>query len=1059
MIQLPISRMRYGLLLLCCMLSSMAIAQHVVQGTVTDASQQPVIGASVHVKGMHTGTQTDVGGAFSIQANKGDFLEISFIGFNTQTVAIGDSAKLKVILQPSSTSLNEVVATGYSSQRKKDITGSVSVVNITNLKSVPSGTTESLLQGQSSGVTVINSGNPGGGSQVNIRGISTIGNSSPLVIVDGVPGSLHDLNVNDIESMQVLKDAGSASIYGVRGSNGVIVVTTKKGKQGKTQVSYDGYYGVQVPLSKGFGLAGTKTYMDAIFAMQQNSGNTPSHPQFGTGTFSIPDYILPAGAKAGDAGTDPSTYNINTHQIMPANKSGTDWFHEIFRHAPIQSHNITASGGSEKNNFLVSLGYFDQQGTLINTYLKRYSVRVNSSFTTGHLRIGENVYLVYKDNPKITNQNEGNAISYAYREPPIIPVYDIMGNFAGTKAPGLGNSQNPVAVQKRTANNRGYDWQINGNIFAELDVWKHRITLRSSVGGNLDNYYFYGFTATPYEAAEGNTAANNFQETGGFSYGRTFTNTITYNQQFGHHDVKVLAGTEAIKNYGRGMFGGRNSYTLSTDPDYITLNTGLPSSATNGVYQLYSNTLYSQFARIDYNYNSKYLLSGTLRRDGSSFFAPGHQYGVFPSVTAGWRLSQEPFMAGLHWLNDLKLRGGYGELGSLSGVSTQPNNAYSLYAADPAKSYYDLAGTGFNPMQGTYNSQLGNLITTWESDAIANLGFDATLFNNRLDLSFEVYKKKISGLLFQQALLATAGGASAPYINGGNIENKGFDFNATYHGNVQDAKFDIGLNLSHYTSMVVSLPHEKYQDFYSAGSSRLGTFVRLQPGHALGSFFGYQVEGLFRDAEDVSKSPKQTAAAPGRFKYRDETKDGMITDADRTFFGNPNPKLTGGFNLSVSYHHFDFNMFLYGSYGNKVVNYVRYWTDFPQVFGGAVAADVISNSWRPDNLNAKIPVLETSANFSNTGAFNSFYLEDGSYLKMKSLTLGYTLPDELIKRLRIQRLRVYVLASNLFTITKYSGLDPELQNANLNDNTSFGIDFGDYPANQKNYNIGLNVTF
>ncbi len=1042
--------------------TGMAWAQSNRKGTVSGNDDKlPVIGASVTIKGTGIGTITDINGAFSINASAEDVLVITYIGYQVSEVTVGDKIIIPVLLIKASTTLNEVVVTGYTSQRKKDITGSIAVVNIASLKSVPSGSTESLLQGQASGVSVVNSGNPGGGSQINIRGISTLGNSSPLVLIDGVPGNLRDLNVNDIESMQVLKDAGSASIYGVRGSNGVVIVTTKKGKKGKTTITYDGYYGTQMPLANGFKLAGTQTYMDALFQMQKNSGiDNPTHPQFGTGTFTIPDYILPAGAKEGAPNTDPSTYNINTNQITRANKEGTDWYHEIFKQAPIQSHNVTAAGGSEKSNFLFSLNYFDQQGTLINTYLKRYSVRANSDFKIGHVRIGENLFTFFKDNPIISNQNEGNAIAYAFREPPIIPVYDIMGNFAGTKAPGLGNSQNGVGNQIRSRDNQGYNWQTNGNVFAEVDFAKN-FTARSSIGGNIENYYSYFFSPTLYENAEGNTSPNSFTEISGFRYNRTWTNTLNYSRRLKNHDIKVLLGTENIKNYGRGQFGTRGNYTLSTDPNYVNLNTGSPSTATNGVQQLFSNTLNSYFARIDYSFKDRYLLSGTIRRDGSSFFAPDQRWGTFPSVTAGWRISQENFMKGISWLNDLKFRGGYGVLGSLSGVSNQPNNAFSLFAASPSNSYYDIRGTGNSTILGTYKSQLGNLGTTWESDAIANLGFDATLFNNKLELSFEVYKKTITGLLFRQSILATGGGAAAPFVNGGNIENKGIDFSATYHGTVRDdLKFDAGINLSTYSNKVASLPNGlRYQDYNSAGSTRLGSFVRLQPGRSVGEFFGYQVERLFRDAADVTASPTQASAAPGRFKYKDVNNDGKISEDDRTFFGNPNPKFTGGFNLNVSYKNFDMNAFLYGSYGNKVLNLVRYWTNFPQVFGGNVSADIISNSWSPTNQNARIPILETSANFSNTGVFNSFYMEDGSYLRLKSLTLGYTLPGAKLTKYGISKIRIYVLATNLFTLTKYTGLDPELQNSNLNDNTSFGIDFGNYPANQKNYNIGLNVTF
>jgi TonB-linked SusC/RagA family outer membrane protein len=1060
-------------LLLCCLVSSLVVtAQTKYKGKVIGSDDKlPVVGASVRLKGTSTGAVTDVNGDFTLTLSPGNTLVVSYIGYQTTEVKVGTDVNLRITLQSGNNALNEVVVTGYSSQRKKDITGSVAVVNVASLKTVPSGNTASLLQGQASGVTVINSGNPGGGTAVNIRGISSIYNTAPLVIVDGVQGSLNDINPNDIESIQVLKDAGSASIYGVRGSNGVVVVTTKKGKSGSATITYDAYYGTQRPLKDGFKLADTKTYVEAIYESYKNANALGKNVQYdpnNTGTWTIPDYITPAGAHQGDPKTDPSTYLLNPkvtdNQITRANKQGTDWFHEVFKSAPIQTHNITASGGNDKSTYLMSVNYFNQQGTLIDTYMKRYSVRANTAFNIGkNIRVGENAYIFYKRTPNLSNnQNEGNAISYTYRQPPIIPVYDIMGNFAGTRSGSLGNSSNPVAVQDRKKNDRNNNWDITGNIFAEVDFLKH-FTIRTSFGGAVDNFYYYYFTTTAYENSEGNTTNNAFTEVAGYNSQYTWTNTIKYNQQFGKHNVQFLAGTEAVTKYGRGIQAGNTTYSLTADPNYVTVENG-DGTPTNAVNQLYNNTLYSQFGRLDYNFDDRYLLSGTLRRDGSSFFAPGHQWGVFPSATVGWRLSKENFLKNVTWLNDMKIRAGYVTLGSLAGVQQHQSIANLLKKKTNGNANYDITGTGNSTITGLYKYQLGNLATTWETDKVKNIGLDMTLLNNKLSFSVEYFEKSITGLLFNLHPLSPIDVPNAPYINGGNILNKGIDFDAQYHGNIgSDFKFDLGINLSHYSNKVTSLAGGlKYLDINSAGSTRLQNFVRLQPGEPVGEFYGYKVIGLYKDAADIAASPTDGNAQPGFFKYQDTNHDGKITADDRTFIGNPNPKITGGFTLNMYYKGFDFNAFLYGSFGGKVVNYVKYWTYFPQVFTGNVSADILSDKvWKPgaDNSRATVPVLTRIANADNTGNFNSWYVESGTYVRLKSLTIGYTIPNSKIKSLGISKLRFYLLGNNLFTATKYSGLDPELQGSDLTKSTSFGIDFGNYPANQKIYNIGVNATF
>jgi TonB-linked SusC/RagA family outer membrane protein len=597
---------------------------------------------------------------------------------------------------------------------------------------------------------------------------------------------------------------------------------------------------------------------------------------------------------------------------------------------------------------------------------------------------------------------------------------------------------------------------MNGNAFVEADFLRH-FTIRTSIGGNFDNYYYYYFQYTPYENAEGSTATNVFTEGSGWNSTWAWTNTLSYTQSFGDLSVKALVGTEAKEYNGRGLSGQESNY-FSTNPSYWTLATGNP--ATQAVFSggPYHSTLYSQFGRVDFAWQEKYLVSGTIRRDQSSIFAPGQQTGIFPSVSGGWRISKEDFMKGVTWLNDLKIRGSWGKSGNLSNVPT--TNPYNLASSSAFNSYYDINGTSTSSQLGFYSSQLGNGFTTWENDILSDVGIDASV--GHFDLTADWFKKKISGLLFQTQLPQTVGGASPPFVNFGDIQNVGVDGAITYHGMVnRDFRFDITATATHYVSKVVDLPNgiQYYDNFTNAGSNRIGAFTRIQPGHSVGEFFGYKVIGYFANAADVAKSPTQGGAAPGVFKYLDVDKSGTIGANDRTWIGDPNPKLTYGLNLSASWKNFDFSAFCYGSYGNSDFNYVKYWIDFPQVFEGAVSKDLISNSWSPTNLNPKYPQITSAASFSNANVVNSWYVEPGSYFRLKSLNIGYSIAPAVLRHVGIEKLRFYVQGANLFTITKYTGLDPELQGSNLGDQTNFGIDLGNYPANQKTYIIGVNLNF
>jgi len=1058
------------LTLLFCFLAIMQVSgasysenlqQNIVTGKITDISTgELLVGVNIIVEGTTTGAISDASGKYTIQVPGRDaVLVFSFIGYVSQKVPVNGQSVIDVNLTSDVLALEEVVVVGYGTQRKKDITGAISVVKTETLKSIPTGNPVIALQGLSSGLTILGSGVPGGRTDVFIRGVTSLGNSSPLVIVDGVPGSLENLNVNDIESLQVLKDAGAASIYGVRGSNGVILISTRKGKAGKAIITYDAYYGYEYP-KKGnvYNLVNSEDYARLWKIVN------PGTVLFANG---LPDYVytdrstgINGTAMAGDPAVDPSKYNLdinnwrNNYLIQKVNKVGTDWFHELCKPAPRLNQTLTASGGGENSNFLFSLGYLDQQGTVKETYLKRYSARLNSNFNIGkNIRFGENLYAYYRRAPGFSNSSEGNPLSNCFRVMPVIPVYDIMGNFGGTGVgPEGGTTPQPVASQIRTKDNKSHNYNISGNFFAEIDFLKS-FTARTSFGGGVGYNYGYSLGIVGYNDREGFDGYNTFSVSSSYSSNITWTNTLTYAKILGKNNIKVLIGSEAIKGTGRGLSGGAGTF-FSMDPNYLVLGNGT-TNITNGS-SISMNALFSLFSRLDYSYADKYLLGATVRRDGSSVFGADKRYGIFPSFSLGWRLSNEGFMKSVSFINDLKLRASYGILGSQANIN--PANAFTLFGSNPGRSYYLMSGTGNTTTPGFYASQNGNPNTGWEENVVTNVGMDAAVLNNKLSFSVEWYKKSINGLLFTQPVPATAGGASAPTINIGDIQNIGWDFSLTYRGTViNDLDFDVTATLSRYDNEVVNIPG----GYFDIKGSRIGNLVRIQEGQPVGTFFGYEVIGIFKDDEEVANSPTQTAAAPGRFKYRDVNGDEQITSADRTFYGNPNPDFTYGLNINASYKNFDFSSVFYGSQGNDNMNFVRYYTDFMSTSEGKGRSNVLLNAWTPTNTNTKVPMLDYAPNFSTNSVPNSYYLEDGSFFKCRSLVLGYTLKPALLEKFMINRLRVYIQGANLFTLTKYAGLDPEISGTlgGSNESASFGIDLGNYPGNQAEWLFGLTVTF
>ena len=1043
-----------------------------IKGQVVSATDgKAVAGATISVNGQKVSAIASEDGTFTVNASGNVTLTVKSVGFANQTVSVaGTQSSIKVSLNEESSQLNEIVVTGYTAQKRKEITGNVSVVSVKDMKAVPSGSAEQMLQGQAAGVTIIGSGSPGEGSAVFINGISSFGNATPLVIVDGVqsaPGDLSsfsNLSANDIESVQVLKD-GTAAIYGARGSAGVIIVTTKRGR-GKATISYESYTGIQVPKTGNvWNKLDPQGMADLAFLAAKNSGQVDaqgnvSSGQYGTGKVAVlPDFIK-AGSKSGVSASDPATnlalYNNNyskgnIYLIVPANKKGTDWWDELFDPAPMTSHSITASGGQDKSAYLFSLNYFDQKGTLLNTYLKRYTMRANTSWNIkDNIKIGENLQLFYKNNPRIANNQEGNAVNNTAWEQPIIPVYDAGGGFGGTAGSNLGNSSNPVANQVRSKDNVNHEWNIQGAVFAEI-LFAKNFTARTQFGGNLGNYYGFYHNYRSYENAE-NGSSNGYGEYGGYNNNWNFTNTLSYANTFKKdHRLNVIAGYESLKNQGRQVGGSRVNY-FSDDVNYLSLNTGSPIGQ-NNYSNLYKITTNSIFGKVDYGFKDRYLVSLTDRYDGSSVFGPNTKHGNFWSASAAWVISNEDFFKNVKFINSLKLRGSYGLQGSIANVG--PLNQYTLYGGSGGSSYYDLNGTSNTTVMGFYATNLGNLSTGWEKSKTLDFGFEASVLNNKLDISFDWFKKNIEGLLFQDQAPAVVGvGSSLPQVNIGDMENTGINLSLNYRGKINnDLSYTVGANIGSYKNTIVNIPGSA-GFFETAYTHNTGPQIRNQIGHPVSSFFGYKIAGIFQSAAEVASYAKMTDAAPGRFKYEDVDKNGTIDDKDRTFFGNPNPDFTLGINLNVAYKKFDLSTNLYGSFGNDILNETRYFQDFLPQFQNSKSIPVLTESWLPTRPSTKWPITENNSYFSTNGVINDFYVEDGSYLRVKQLSIGYTIDPVTLKRFGVDKARVYVQGANLFTITNYSGLDPEIGGGTAN----FGVDHGNYPP-MKTFNVGISLTF
>ncbi|PZV84507.1 TonB-linked SusC/RagA family outer membrane protein [Algoriphagus aquaeductus] len=1072
---------------------SAAYAQKTVTGTVLDEYGMGLPGVSVLVKGTTTGTATDIDGKFSLNVpNDQATLVFSFIGYSTIEQLVGSRSVIDVSMKPDERTLTELVVTGYSIDSRRETTGAIATVNPKDLTVIPTGNVEQTLQGRVSGVTVITNGQPGTSSIIRVRGFGAFGGNEPLYIVDGVPvGSTDFLNPDDIESTTVLKDAAAASIYGARAANGVIVYTTKRGaRDKKLRVDYNGMYGVTTP-GVGLDMTNPQEYAELTWlaerntAALQNRAPAYGHPQFGTGASPVMPYYLsvitrnPQTGAFGVASGQPGPltqaqidqqrewYNVDptkgtVRQLTRAmTGEGTDWYEALTRNAPLHRHSIGFNGGSAASRFYIGLGMQEQAGIMIGNQFRRYSLRANSEFDVSkRIRIGQNFQATYR---QVLGQQGGaggrgvsddeNDILQAFRMPSIIPVYDEFGGYAGTASRGFNNPRNPVASREGQLNNRNFNANAFGNVYGEWDIIDN-LTFRTSAGGQYNNFYFWDYSRLQYENSENNSAFG-YGEGAGFSFAWTFTNTVNYKKKFGKHDINFLGGQEALNSGAGRNINAVGQNPFSQDPNFITI-TNLPVSTRQVNSSLFKGVNFnSYFGQVKYTYNDKYIVSAVVRRDGSSRFGENSRYGVFPAFSAAWRISSESFLQGQTWIDDLKIRGGYGEMGNSNNVD--PLNQYSLFAGNIGASSYDITGSNSGAVIGFRRSRIGNPNARWETAVTQNVGFDGTFFNGKLDVIFDWWRKDTKDLLFTVPIPLTAGSnAAAPAVNIGEMLNRGLDLLVTTRGNfTSDLTYELTVTGSTLKNEIVSLaPGLSF--ITSVNPSYRGIQpIRNAVGQPLSSFFGFKTLGLFRDAEDVRSHAVQDGAAPGRFKFADTNGDGRITPEDRVFLGNPVPDFTGGMNFTLGYKGFDLSAYVYASIGNEIWNQSRWFTDFFQTFEGAAISRRLYDAWTPQNLDAKIPVVERVSNFSTSNVANSFYVEDGSYLRLQNLTLGYSAPASVLQKLKMERARVFASVNNLFTLTKYEGLDPAVGgDADL----TFGIDVGNYPVT-RGWTFGLNLSF
>ncbi|MDR2804352.1 MAG: TonB-dependent receptor, partial [Dysgonamonadaceae bacterium] len=884
----------------------------------------------------------------------------------------------------------EVVVTGYTTEKKADITGAVSVVKLKDIESIPSGNVMTSLQGRVPGVNISTDGQPGGTSTGTlVRGITTINNSSPLYIIDGVPTRDNIatlLNSQDVESIQVLKDAASAAIYGIQAANGVIIVTTKKAAEGKTKVNFNMQLTGQFHHSP-IKMLDALQWGDIYWKAYQNDGLTPAHDQYGNGeTPVIPEFI-------------------DAQQTMRA--GNTNWANEIYKPAVLQNYNLSVANATKNASTLFSINYFDQDGLIKETNFERFNVRLNSTYKLweNRIRVGENLNISkWKEVLKSDGIEE-----LLIAQHPLIPVYDIYGGYAGPTS-GLGDKPNPVRLVNQQKDNYLNQWRIFGNMFLEIEPVKN-LVFRSNFGINYRDKFESNFEPKWQEGTSRMSDKNSLYAYAEAAQEWVWSNTLTYNFNIGKNAINLLAGTEAKENAGRWISGKREDY-ITEALDYRYLNNGDGKQLNNG--SGYKTRLRSYFGKVNYAYDNRYLLSATLRNDASSRFQ-GRSV-TLPGVTAGWRISSESFMENVKVFDDLKLRASWGKNGN---DQLDDYAAYSRYYTDFTSGGYDISGINQgNIPAGVLKEFTGNPNIEWEVTTQTNIGLDAAMLKNRLVFSVDAFLKNTDGMLISRPYIATIGEGGYMAYNGAALEAKGLEGSITWRDKAgKDFGYELTFTGTANRTIVTDLPEDIK---YTWGSGIPGNSII---GQELGSWMGYKTKGLYRTAEDLNDGITQAGAGIGRIRYANLNDDNVIDDKDRTWLGSDQPKFIGGLNIALTYKNFDCAFYFTGMV-RKAFNNSKYYTDFFQLWTGNHSTRLLDAFHPETNPDSDIPML-TSTNANDEGRLSEYWIEDASYLKLKNAQIGYTLPKKLLQNAKIENVRFYIQAQDLFTITKYSGPDPE----------------------------------
>ena len=997
---------RIGFLILTLFFTLHLSAQNkkTITGTILDEKRESIIGASVSVKGTTNGTITDIDGKFSLDVTENDILTISYLGFLSQEIPVAGKSSLQIIMKENAEMLDEIVVVGYGVMRKKDLTGAVASIDSKSMQDKPVANIGEALQGRASGVQIINSGAPGSNVSIRIRGISTINNSEPLLVIDGVPTdlSLNALNMDDVQTVDVLKDASATAIYGSRGANGVVIITTKKGKSGDGVVSFSANWGIQDATSMPDMLNASQfaSYHNDMIANYNGSESLMQRPDF----------------------ADPTILG-----------KGTDWMDELFRTSLIQNYSISYSGGTDKSNYYVSGGILDQEGIVTNTSYKRYTVQFNGeSKVKPWLKFGNNITLSHD-----TKKQGSYSIRDAMAAQPTQSVYNEDGTYSGPGNPAYwyGDIKNPLGNAKiNSETTKGYN--LLGNIFAEVNLF-NKVTFKTL--GGVDFKFWDKENFNPkYDWKPIPQPESYRYEESNKSLTYLWDNTLTYIDTFNDkHHLNVMIGSSAQNNVYNRMNGSVQGFLSDKNNQ---LNNGLNQPTVGGTKNEWA--LLSFMGRANYNYADRYLLTLTVRRDGSSRFSKDNWWGTFPSVAAAWRLSEESFYTKNKWVNDIKVRAGYGVTGNQWGI-----NEYA-YFTKLKTGQYVFNGT---PVSTLYPLVMPNPDVKWETVKQWNAGIDLSLINQRINLSLDGYVKNTTDMLVPMAVPITTGYSDlpgqVPSVNAGKVRNTGWELTISSRNLTGEMEWNTDLNVSYNKNKVISM-NEGVPLFTGDDINMTKVLVNAE-GNPINSFYGYVTNGLFQNQNEVNNASIQVpgGTSPGDIRFWDLDNNGVINDNDRTYIGNPTPEWSFSLNNSFFYKNFDLQIFLQGVAGNDIYNANRIWQEGMAVPQNQTAK--VLDRWTGEGTSNSVPRAVYSDPNKNA-RHSSRFVEDGSYLRIKNLTLGYTLPSTISKKAYLQTLRLYMSCQNLYTFTKYSGFDPEV-GAN-------GVDLSTYPLT-RTISFGVNVKF